>query len=240
MCRHLTGSTGAWARQRHHPSEGVGNEPRQGVDRSGRNDSRCVTGIRITHMGGPTVLISVDGWTVLTDPTFDPPGQKYNFGWGASSRKLAGPAIAPSDLPPIDAVLLTPRPPRRQPRSGRTRAASRSGRRHHDGGRRKAPRRRHPRTRALADNAARSSRAAIGRDHGHALPPRPTAQPPARGRRHRLRASLGRPGARCPVDLGGYRSLRRSTRRRRPAGNRHRDPAPRGRAIPVTGPSASP
>jgi L-ascorbate metabolism protein UlaG (beta-lactamase superfamily) len=66
-----------------------------------------VTDIRITHIGGPTVLIEVDGWTVLTDPTFDPPGQKYNFGWGASSRKLAGPAVAASDLPSIDAVLLT-------------------------------------------------------------------------------------------------------------------------------------
>ena len=63
--------------------------------------------IRITHIGGPTVLIEVDGWRLLTDPTFDPPGQKYNFGWGTSSLKLAGPAIAAADLPRIDAVLLT-------------------------------------------------------------------------------------------------------------------------------------
>ena len=64
-------------------------------------------GVRITHIGGPTVLIEVAGWRLLTDPTFDPPGEKYNFGWGTSSRKLAGPAIAADDLPPIDAVLLT-------------------------------------------------------------------------------------------------------------------------------------
>ena len=63
--------------------------------------------MRITHIGGPTVLIDVDRWRLLTDPTFDPPGQKYNFGWGTSSRKLAGPAIAASDLPQVDAVLLT-------------------------------------------------------------------------------------------------------------------------------------
>ena len=63
--------------------------------------------VRITHIGGPTVLIEVAGWRLLTDPTFDPPGQTYNFGWGTSSRKLAGPAIAADDLPPIDAVLLT-------------------------------------------------------------------------------------------------------------------------------------
>jgi L-ascorbate metabolism protein UlaG (beta-lactamase superfamily) len=64
-------------------------------------------GIRITHVGGPTVLIEVGGWRLLTDPTFDAPGRKYNFGWGTSSRKLAGPAIAAADLGQIDAVLLS-------------------------------------------------------------------------------------------------------------------------------------
>src|SRR3954468_1882383 len=61
----------------------------------------------ITHIGGPTALIEVGDWRLLTDPTFDPPGQRYAFGWGTSSRKLAGPAIAASELPPIDAVLLS-------------------------------------------------------------------------------------------------------------------------------------
>ncbi|HEX5928014.1 MAG TPA: MBL fold metallo-hydrolase [Solirubrobacterales bacterium] len=64
-------------------------------------------GIRLTHVGGPTVLIEVGGWRLLTDPTFDPPGRKYNFGWGTSSRKLAGPAIAAADIGTIDAVLLS-------------------------------------------------------------------------------------------------------------------------------------
>jgi L-ascorbate metabolism protein UlaG (beta-lactamase superfamily) len=66
-----------------------------------------VKDVRITHIGGPTALIEIGDWRLLTDPTFDPPGQKYNFGWGTSSRKLAGPAIAASDLPPIDAILLS-------------------------------------------------------------------------------------------------------------------------------------
>jgi L-ascorbate metabolism protein UlaG (beta-lactamase superfamily) len=66
-----------------------------------------VTGVRITHIGGPTTLIEVDGWRLLTDPTFDAPGRRYFFGWGTMSRKLVGPAIAASDLAPIDAVLLT-------------------------------------------------------------------------------------------------------------------------------------
>lgn len=66
-----------------------------------------MTGVRITHIGGPTALIEVGGWRLLTDPTFDPPGGSYMLGWVARLRKLAGPAIAASDLPPIDAVLLT-------------------------------------------------------------------------------------------------------------------------------------
>ena len=63
--------------------------------------------VRITHVGGPTALIEVGGWRLLTDPTFDPPGRKYRFGWGTGSRKLAGPSIAAADIGRIDAVLLS-------------------------------------------------------------------------------------------------------------------------------------
>jgi len=66
-----------------------------------------VNDVRITHVGGPTVLIEVAGRRLLTDPTFDPPGRTYRFGWGTSSRKLAGPAVAPADVGAIDAVLLS-------------------------------------------------------------------------------------------------------------------------------------
>ena len=66
-----------------------------------------MTELRITHIGGPTTLLEVGSWRILTDPTFDPPGQTYKFGWGTSSRKLAGPAIPAAKLPPIDVVLLT-------------------------------------------------------------------------------------------------------------------------------------
>ena len=63
--------------------------------------------IRLTHIGGPTTLIEIGGRRLLTDPTFDPPGRRYAFGWGGASRKLAGPAVAPEALLPLDAVLLT-------------------------------------------------------------------------------------------------------------------------------------
>ena len=63
--------------------------------------------VRLTHIGGPTTLIEVGEWRLLTDPTFDPPGRTYRFGWGTGSRKLVGPAIAAAELGAIDAVLLT-------------------------------------------------------------------------------------------------------------------------------------
>ena len=63
--------------------------------------------MRLTHIGGPTVLIEAAGWRLLTDPTFDPPGGTYDFGWGTSSVKVAGPAVAAAELGPLDAILLT-------------------------------------------------------------------------------------------------------------------------------------
>jgi len=62
---------------------------------------------RLTHLGGPTTLIELDGWKILTDPTFDPPGRLYRFGWGTSSHKIAGPAEPPDDVFPVDLVLLS-------------------------------------------------------------------------------------------------------------------------------------
>ena len=66
-----------------------------------------MTDLRLTHIGGPTVLLEFEGWRILTDPTFDRPGRTYRFGWGTSSRKVSGPAIEIDDIGPVDAVLLT-------------------------------------------------------------------------------------------------------------------------------------
>jgi L-ascorbate metabolism protein UlaG (beta-lactamase superfamily) len=63
--------------------------------------------VRVTHIGGPTVLIEIGEWRILTDPTFDPPGRRYAFGWGTGSRKRTGPAREPGELGPLDAVLLS-------------------------------------------------------------------------------------------------------------------------------------
>ncbi|WP_159803265.1 MBL fold metallo-hydrolase [Arthrobacter zhaoguopingii] len=63
--------------------------------------------LRITHIGGPTALVELDGWRILTDPTFDGPGRRYRFGLGTSSVKTGRPALQPADLGPVDAVLLS-------------------------------------------------------------------------------------------------------------------------------------
>ena len=63
--------------------------------------------MKLTHIGGPTVLIEVGGWRLLTDPTFDAAGGKYRFSLGIGSQKLAGPSVAAAEIGPIDAVLLS-------------------------------------------------------------------------------------------------------------------------------------
>lgn len=63
--------------------------------------------MRLTRIGGPTVLAEFDGWRVLIDPTFDAPGRRYSFGWGTSSRKTLGPALGPEEVGPVDLVLVS-------------------------------------------------------------------------------------------------------------------------------------
>lgn len=61
--------------------------------------------MEITHLGGPTALLRLGGVTLLTDPTFDPPGE-YPLP-GRVMIKFTGPALQPDDLGAVDAVLLS-------------------------------------------------------------------------------------------------------------------------------------
>jgi L-ascorbate metabolism protein UlaG (beta-lactamase superfamily) len=61
--------------------------------------------LSMTYIGGPTVLIDAAGMRLLTDPTFDDAGSTYVR--TSTLHKLTGPAMPPSALRPLDAVLLS-------------------------------------------------------------------------------------------------------------------------------------
>jgi L-ascorbate metabolism protein UlaG (beta-lactamase superfamily) len=61
--------------------------------------------LTITLIGGPTALLEVAGLRLLTDPTFDAPGE-YASG-SVTLTKTAGPALEVAALGRIDAVLLS-------------------------------------------------------------------------------------------------------------------------------------
>jgi L-ascorbate metabolism protein UlaG (beta-lactamase superfamily) len=61
--------------------------------------------LSITLIGGPTALIEIDCFRLLTDPTFDGPGA-YQLPH-VKLEKLAGPALGSDKIGEIDAVLLS-------------------------------------------------------------------------------------------------------------------------------------
>jgi L-ascorbate metabolism protein UlaG (beta-lactamase superfamily) len=61
--------------------------------------------LSITLIGGPTALIEIDGFRLLTDPTFDGPGS-YQLPH-VKLEKLEGPAMSADAVGEIDAVLLS-------------------------------------------------------------------------------------------------------------------------------------
>jgi L-ascorbate metabolism protein UlaG (beta-lactamase superfamily) len=64
-----------------------------------------MSSLTITLIGGPTALIEIDGFRLLTDPTFDAPGD-YQLPH-VKLEKLSGPALAQDAVGEIDAVLLS-------------------------------------------------------------------------------------------------------------------------------------
>jgi L-ascorbate metabolism protein UlaG (beta-lactamase superfamily) len=61
--------------------------------------------LSVRYVGGPTALLEVGGLRLLTDPTFDPPGD-HPVG-NRVLVKTTGPAAPPDALGPVDAVLLS-------------------------------------------------------------------------------------------------------------------------------------
>jgi L-ascorbate metabolism protein UlaG (beta-lactamase superfamily) len=60
--------------------------------------------LTVRLVGGPTTLIELGGVRLLTDPTFDPPGD-HPIGTRVLT-KTSGPAVPADELGPVDAVLF--------------------------------------------------------------------------------------------------------------------------------------
>jgi L-ascorbate metabolism protein UlaG (beta-lactamase superfamily) len=61
-------------------------------------------GLRATWLGHSTVLLEVDGWRVLTDPVWGPRASPSRF---VGPKRFQPVPVAMSDLPPLDAVLIS-------------------------------------------------------------------------------------------------------------------------------------
>lgn len=64
-----------------------------------------MSALLITLIGGPTALIEANGFRLLTDPTFDAPGE-YKLPH-VTLKKLVGPARTAEEVGRVDAVLLS-------------------------------------------------------------------------------------------------------------------------------------
>lgn len=61
----------------------------------------------IAFIGTATVLIRYQGLSILTDPNFLHKGEHVYLGYGVRAERLTDPALALSQLPPIDLVILS-------------------------------------------------------------------------------------------------------------------------------------
>lgn len=69
------------------------------------SDTSATGPLTVRYLGGPTAVLEVGGLRLLTDPTFDPPGA-YPIG-DRELRKTMPSPVAPEELGPVDAVLLS-------------------------------------------------------------------------------------------------------------------------------------
>lgn len=63
--------------------------------------------IYVTHIDTACILLDINGYKILTDPTLDAAGKLYYHGSGTFSRKTSDPAIDKTTLNNIDLILLS-------------------------------------------------------------------------------------------------------------------------------------
>src|SRR3569833_1088426 len=63
--------------------------------------------VTMTFGGTATMLLRIGGFTLLTDPNFLHRGQRAHLGYGLRAKRLTAPALQPTQLPALDAILLS-------------------------------------------------------------------------------------------------------------------------------------
>lgn len=69
--------------------------------------SDTVAADSLLFIGNATMLLQVDGFTILTDPTFVHRHESVPIGYGMHTTRLTDPAVEIADLPDLDLVLLS-------------------------------------------------------------------------------------------------------------------------------------
>ena len=67
-------------------------------------DSECGSGLRVTWIGHSTALIEIDGCRILTDPVWCQRASPLQF---IGPRRFFAPPLTLSQLPPLDAVIVS-------------------------------------------------------------------------------------------------------------------------------------
>src|SRR4051794_7865983 len=63
--------------------------------------------VTLTFGGNATMLLRLGPFTVLTDPNFLHRGQRAYLGYGLVTKRLTEPALQPTQLPTLDAIVLS-------------------------------------------------------------------------------------------------------------------------------------
>jgi L-ascorbate metabolism protein UlaG (beta-lactamase superfamily) len=63
--------------------------------------------VTMTFGGNATMLLRIGGFALLTDPNFLHRGQRAYLGYGLRAKRLTEPALQPTQLPALDAIVLS-------------------------------------------------------------------------------------------------------------------------------------
>jgi L-ascorbate metabolism protein UlaG (beta-lactamase superfamily) len=63
--------------------------------------------VTMTFGGTATMLLRIGAFTLLTDPNFLHRGRRAHLGYGLRAKRLTDPALQPTQLPPLDGILLS-------------------------------------------------------------------------------------------------------------------------------------